>query len=325
MNPSTEIEKSVSFTDLVTIAMPVYERTNYFREALDSALNQTVKCEIIVVDNCSSHHFFEEVCKEKKVTYYRNETNIGLYNNLNKCYSLAKTEYVKFLQDDDILSPNYIHSFLKAKNQYPDIDIFFSNYTIISTKGKVPHHYTIPFGYMANGYKVIEYAANYELNFPYMTSTIKKGLAPLDLDTNESFGGYDWLWIYSNADRFSFYGDPEKLYLYRIHMEKASDRKKDWVANRLTHSYIIDNIIPLKITDPKLIKKASKKVFWELMILKSFGNKKEIQKIQTSESRFGKYLKNKQKKHYFFKMLFLMPKGLICFFFRVSRKLGIVN
>ena len=59
MGLSKKNEKSDPFTGLVTIAMPVYERKDFFREALDSALNQPVKCKVIVVDNCSSHDYFE--------------------------------------------------------------------------------------------------------------------------------------------------------------------------------------------------------------------------------------------------------------------------
>ena len=45
----------MNYTDLLTIAMPVYERKDFFVEALESAIKQTIKCKIIVIDNCSSH------------------------------------------------------------------------------------------------------------------------------------------------------------------------------------------------------------------------------------------------------------------------------
>ena len=115
-------------TDLLTIAMPVYERKEYFLEALDSAMNQTVKCEIIVVDNCSSHNYFEKICKEKGIRYYRNDENIGMAGNFSKCIKLSETEYVTTLQDDDKLSPIYVESFLQAKKLHPDLDIYFSNF-----------------------------------------------------------------------------------------------------------------------------------------------------------------------------------------------------
>lgn len=44
----------MNFTDLITIAIPCYERKEFFLFALESALNQTIKCKVIVVDNCSS-------------------------------------------------------------------------------------------------------------------------------------------------------------------------------------------------------------------------------------------------------------------------------
>ena len=34
------------YTNLLTISMPVFERKEFFIEALNSALNQTIKCNI---------------------------------------------------------------------------------------------------------------------------------------------------------------------------------------------------------------------------------------------------------------------------------------
>jgi GT2 family glycosyltransferase len=136
----------MDFTDLLTIAMPCYERKEYFLEALESALNQTVKCKVIVIDNCSSHDFFEKVCKEKNVAYYRNNKNIGIAANFAKGFELAVTKYVMNLQDDDVLSPEYVESFLNAIHQYPDIDVFFTNFVRLTSNGELPHKHTLPFG-----------------------------------------------------------------------------------------------------------------------------------------------------------------------------------
>ena len=81
------------FTDLLTISMPVYERKDFFRMALESALNQTVKCKVIVVDNCSSHDYFEKVCREKNVPYYRNDYNLGMARNFARVFELADSKF----------------------------------------------------------------------------------------------------------------------------------------------------------------------------------------------------------------------------------------
>lgn len=313
----------MSSTEILTIAIPCYERKEFFLDALKSALNQTVKCKIIVVDNCSSHKFFEKECKKRGITYYRNETNIGLYPNYNKCYSLATTEYVKILDDDDILSPTYVESFLRAKELYPDVDIYYSDYVLLTTAKELPHSETLPFGYIEKGNEIIEYGINYRLAFPYMTSAIKKSKAQLDLDKNDCIGGYDYVWVYSKADQLSFFGDSEKLHRYRIHDGKASHQDKDWVANVLTAPYIYETILQPKISELKLKKKISKNIFWGLMLLKSFGNKREIQEIKSSENRFGRYLKVKLNNNILLKTVFMLPKSIVQIVFRIFRKMGL--
>ena len=44
-----------------TIALPVYKRTDYIRQALESAINQTVKCTFLLIDNNSPHNDFKDI------------------------------------------------------------------------------------------------------------------------------------------------------------------------------------------------------------------------------------------------------------------------
>lgn len=313
----------MSFTDLITIAIPCYERKQYFLEALESAINQTIKCEIIVVDNCSSHDYFEKVCNEKSIVYYKNERNIGLFPNYNRCYALAKTEYVKILDDDDILLPEYVESFVNAKNLYPDIDIYYSDYVFLKSGKDLTHPDTLPFGYIEKGKEIIEYAIKHTLSFPYMSSVVKATNAQLDIDKEECIGGYDFVWLYNQADQLSFYGENAKLYKWRIHNDNASENKKDWVANALTIPYIYQTIMYDKIAEPKLKSKITKKVFWKLIWLKSYGDKEEIKKIMISNNRFGAFLKEKMHNNFLLKVIFKIPRRVVRNFYKLSRKLGI--
>jgi len=315
----------MSFTNLITIAIPCFERKEYFMTALESALNQTVHCSVIVVDNGSSHNYFEMICKEKKVTYYRNEKNLGLYPNYNMCYSLANTEYVKILDDDDLLVSNYVESFLSAKELHPNIDVFYSNFVVFSSKGELANDQILPFGYLKNGFKIIEYGIKYRLAFPYMTSAIKKEKAILDLDINDCIGGYDYVWVYSKADQLTFYGDSQKLHHYRMHKDKTSNINIEWSANTLTAPYIYDTILQSKISEPKLKRKISMNIFWGMVLLKSEGQKSELKKIINSENRFGKYFIVKIRDSILLRILFIMPKGVVFPIYKVLRKIGIIR
>jgi glycosyltransferase involved in cell wall biosynthesis len=285
--------------------------------ALESAINQTVKCDIIVVDNCSSHNYFKEVCEDKGISYYRNDTNIGLYPNYNKCYSLAKTEFVKILDDDDLLSPNYIETFLKALKQYPDIDVFYTNYLLLSSRGTSNHTHNLPFGYMERSNEIIESGAKQNLGFPYMTAAIKKSIAQLDLDKNICVGGYDWVWVYSQAEKLIFFGELEKLYHYRMHGNKSS-RGKDWSANLLTYSYVFETIISKRLFDSSLKKKVSKNIFWDLVNVKAHGKSEVLTEIMNSDNRFGIYLKNKLKDDKILRLIFSLPRLIVCLVYSVK-------
>lgn len=311
----------MSFTDLLTIAMPVYERKDFFIEALESALNQTVKCKVLVVDNHSSHDFFEKACKERGVDYYRNEKNIGLFPNFNRCFELSNTKYVMTLQDDDIISPDYVESFLNAVNKHPGIDIYFVNFVRNNYKSqeKYAHSHTLPFGYMKDGKKIIEFGVKFKLGFPLISSCIRKS----------KFTGFytnfhscnDWLWIYTNADNLVFFGNPKVLYEFRDH--ELQDTKKNAPNLQLSLPYIYEEVLLKKMTNAKLKKKASKNAFWALISFKSGAEKVVINELKTGNSIYNNYLRTKIDKNILLKLVFSMPNGIVDILYRSLRKIGI--
>jgi glycosyltransferase involved in cell wall biosynthesis len=308
----------MSFTDLLTIAMPCYERKDFFREALDSALNQTVKCKIIVLDNCSSHNYYEEVCKEKGVTYHRNDSNIGMIGNFSKSFELADTKYVMNLQDDDKLHPEYVESFLNAVTRYPDIDIFFTDLEVNTDHGIHTHPHTLPFGYMERGAKIIEYAIKYKMGFPYIASAIKKSKIHSVKEVSDMIGSWDWEWIYSRANKLSFYGDPRKLYQFRVHDNQIT--KLEASNHRFSLPYIYDRVLKENVSDIKLKKKASKNASWELFVIKSVVDEKKITEFKNGNNKYSNYLKDKLNENILLKTVFLLPKGLVMFIYKVIRK-----
>lgn len=308
-------------TNLLTIAMPVYERKEFFREALNSALNQTVKCKIIVIDNCSSHNFFEQICNEKKIEYYRNDSNIGIAGNFAKGFELSKTKYVLNLQDDDILHPQYVESFVKAITKHPDIDIFYSDFITMTPEGEKPHHHTLPFGYMKNGKMIIEYGIKYRLGFPYMTSAILKSKAHSYLEIKDLMGSYDWEWIYSVADNLSFYGDANKLYKYRIHDTQITHKTE--AIFLITLPYIYDNVLDRKVTDQELKKKIKKNSFWELIHLRTIIGIKDILGNLGRENKYFKYLETKLSNNLLLNIIYILPKWFVKLFYKFSVKAGI--
>lgn len=116
-----------------TIAIPVYNREDFIRRAVDSALEQDVPdLEILVVDNCSTDHTWDvlHTYNDSRLRLVRNESNLGLIGNFNRCLSLAQGEYIKFLCSDDKLTPFSLSREIKimATN---------SNVVMISSRGRL--------------------------------------------------------------------------------------------------------------------------------------------------------------------------------------------
>ncbi len=90
----------------LTIALPVYKRTDYIRKALESAMNQTVKCSILLIDNNSPHHEFKEILESYNypdAKYVRTSETVPQDENFNNCFRYAETPWVTILHDDDML------------------------------------------------------------------------------------------------------------------------------------------------------------------------------------------------------------------------------
>lgn len=113
---------------LVTIAIPTFNRVDTLRQALQSALNQEYDdYEVIVVDNNpvrgdETELFMLTMCGCDNLSYYKNEKNIGLYGNWNRCFELSRTKWVTLLHDDDYYFPEYLSTMMGTLENNPDID-----------------------------------------------------------------------------------------------------------------------------------------------------------------------------------------------------------
>lgn len=94
----------------LTIVMPVYNVEAYLREALDSALNQTLhNVELIAVDDGSTDSCLailrEYERRDPRVTVFT-QTNAGQGVARNVGVSHARAEFLTFMDSDDTIPPN---------------------------------------------------------------------------------------------------------------------------------------------------------------------------------------------------------------------------
>jgi glycosyltransferase involved in cell wall biosynthesis len=126
---------------LVSIGMPVYNGGDFFRCALESLLAQDYKnFELIISDNHSTDST-QEICldyaaRDKRISYFRNQTNLGPKNNFNKVLELSQGEYFMWHAHDDLREPNYISSCLEIMEMNPNVILCCSS-TLLNQDGSL--------------------------------------------------------------------------------------------------------------------------------------------------------------------------------------------
>lgn len=125
---------------LISICIPAY-KYSFFEDALKSALNQTYSNTEIIVCDDSTDKYIENIVKKyknNKIFYIRNQINIGARNNYKKCFNLSSGEYIKFLNDDDLLHEDCIKTMVEYFESYGDtVSLVTSNRNIINRNGNV--------------------------------------------------------------------------------------------------------------------------------------------------------------------------------------------
>ena len=97
----------------VTILIPTFNRSGYLQEAVESALNQTYPCKIVVCDHGSTDDTPKVIEKYRgKVKYVRKEEDFGPHFMWLDGVLHSDTKYVKILFDDDWLDPTFIEKTL---------------------------------------------------------------------------------------------------------------------------------------------------------------------------------------------------------------------
>jgi glycosyltransferase involved in cell wall biosynthesis len=92
----------------LSVVIPTYNRGGLLHNCVESVLNQSVKADrIIIVDN-GEYRCYQNLKPPKEVEVICVKTDIGASRARNIGLELVQTEYVAFLDDDDIWDSNFI-------------------------------------------------------------------------------------------------------------------------------------------------------------------------------------------------------------------------
>jgi hypothetical protein len=125
----------------ISVGLPVYNGERFLAEAIESILGQTMSdFELVISDNASTDAT-EEICRkfartDKRVSYSRNERNIGANPNFNRVVELSTCEYFKWAAHDDMCAPTYLEKCLERLEADPSSVLCHSETVLVDLTGR---------------------------------------------------------------------------------------------------------------------------------------------------------------------------------------------
>jgi glycosyltransferase involved in cell wall biosynthesis len=117
---------------MISVIIPVYNSEAFLPDLIECLKRQTYKdLEILFIDDCSTDnawsHLFDKL--SDNMHYLKNDRNHGVSYCRNRGLSLAKGEYIAFIDSDDLVSDDYFETLYNLIQRKSDLDMSQISYT----------------------------------------------------------------------------------------------------------------------------------------------------------------------------------------------------
>jgi glycosyltransferase involved in cell wall biosynthesis len=230
----------------ITIAITSYNRPILLQETLMSIENLGVVIKVLIVDDNSPR--FREISKvvsayessHLKISFYRNEENLGEVNTKKKLFRLVDTEYFFLLGDDDTLDLEAQKLFVHYDELNAPFDFIFFGYRIINENNQVlkTRKSLRPIISSSCDQVILKIFSRY-VTFPfyyfhpalYLVNT--ETAMRLSLDDSIGIGeDYDLLWRIMNDSTVQWIISPKVIVNWRKHSVQSANQSAS-LQNRL--------------------------------------------------------------------------------------------
>ncbi|MER6450292.1 glycosyltransferase [Streptomyces venezuelae] len=120
------------------ILLPYYGDVALMQDAVRSVLAQDGDdWRLTVVDDGTEPgvpEWFEQLA-DPRVRYLRNDRNLGVTGNFNRCVELAEYEYLVLMGCDDLMKPNYLQAVRATADREPTAAMIQPGVQVIGTDG----------------------------------------------------------------------------------------------------------------------------------------------------------------------------------------------
>ena len=212
-------------------------RPDFARQAIQSAMRQTVNLLEIVISDNSTDNSMESLIRSQfpDLEYRRRTNNLSVFDHLNLCLTEATADYVCLFHDDDLLSPRYAECIFETIARYPNAVAIGVN-AWVSEKGKPPYLSLRTTGktYLVRGPRQLaaHYFSRHQPGFAPFPGYVYATARIRDLRFDATGGKYaDVTWILGVAARGDIIWIVEPLMTTRLHA--SNDSRQESIGDRL--------------------------------------------------------------------------------------------
>lgn len=120
-----------------TVILPLYNKEKHVENSIKSILNQTfTDFELLIINDCSTDTSASIAATylSESVTIIQHKKNSGLAATRNTGIKKATSNYVTFLDADDLWKPTFLEKIYNLIQKFPEAGIFATNYEEIWDK-----------------------------------------------------------------------------------------------------------------------------------------------------------------------------------------------
>lgn len=248
---------------LVSVIITTYKHEKFISETIDSILNQTFQdFEILIGDdspNNDTWNVIEKYVKKypDKIRARHHEESLWVVKNLKFLMDKVNkdSQYIAFLEWDDIYIPNNLSTKLEVFKKHPDVSLIYNECSIINEFWKTTTKYFLKNQWCKYFYKNESLNLNEVLcsltplyhswsTIMVKSDIIKKYPITIPSLSNHSLVS-DFLFFFSVWNNEKIYGIEEPLTWYRVHSNNLSRSINNSLTNDLlkVFEYYFDNNI----------------------------------------------------------------------------------
>ena len=137
----TQRKQKFDYSPLISIAVPAYQTpVEFLRQMIESLIVQTYSnWELCIVNASPDNEEMQKVLAEysagdSRVRFCNLKENLGIAENTNRAFAMAKGEFVGLLDHDDLLAPNALYEIVKILQDHPQADALYTDEDKVTTE-----------------------------------------------------------------------------------------------------------------------------------------------------------------------------------------------